>query len=61
MSTATAQIHLLHQLIRIGEIDPGPHQRVTMTSMSARVEVFDRSSSISKRFVIRPNQKRRSR
>jgi hypothetical protein len=48
-SSATAQIQHLHQLIRLGEITPTIHQRVTMTAEDARVEVWARDVTSSRR------------
>lgn len=39
-STATAQLHQLHRMIRIGEIRPTEHQRVTLSDGKARVETL---------------------
>src|SRR5207249_5065804 len=55
MSTATAQLQQLHRLIRVGEISPTVHQRVTISGTEAKVEVHDGTRTLSTRLSIRPH------
>lgn|SRR6266850_5165516 len=60
MSTATAQIQYLHQLIRVGEIDPGPHQRVTLTTGVATIQTIGRDGSpITRRLSAKGRSRRK--
>jgi hypothetical protein len=59
MTTATAQIQHLHRLIRVGEIQPTLHQRVTINSEDAKVELWDGNSIKSRRIAFRPRRRSR--
>ncbi len=61
MSTATAQIQQLHRLIRIGEISPAVHQRVTVTTVEAKVETLAGNAPALRRIPLRLGQKRKRR